>query len=101
MDLFFSAILLGLFALIVSELFGSAVGWLISLLRPDLDPNFLANYIQRVAIPVITTCWALYLETEAGTIVLLAGAAAAVALMARKWLSRDTVVVPASVGRRR
>lgn len=101
MDTLSTAILLGLFALIVSELTGLALGRLVSLLRPDLDPSVIGTYIQRISTPVITTSSALVLEDSVGAIVLLAGASAAVALLLTRWLSRETVIVPTAGGRRR
>lgn len=101
MDLFFSAIMLGLFALILAELVGRGVSRLVSLLRQDIDPDSLAPYIQRVSTVVITTSWAWYLEDSAGDIILLAGAGAAIALMAQNWLNRPTIVVPSPSHRRR
>jgi hypothetical protein len=100
-SLFFAALLLGLFALIASELIGRLVGWLVSLVRPDLDPSDLSTYIQRVGIVIATTSWAWHLEDSFGAILLLAGASASVALALMSWLARPSVVIPTTAGRRR
>lgn len=101
MDLFFLVIVLGLFALIVAELTARLLASGLSWLRPDWDPEVLVSYISRIATPVITTSGALVLMESVGDIVLLAGAAAAVTLLAWNWTNRQTVVVPSAGIRRR
>jgi hypothetical protein len=101
MELFFTALLLGLFALVPAELTGRLLGFGVSFVRPDLDPEDVATNIQYVLIPSITICGAAFLTESVDAFVLLAGGAATVGFIIMKWLARPAAVQVTPPSRRR
>lgn len=96
MDIFFVALLSGLFALTAAELVALGVSQVVSLIRPDVDPSDAAHYIRRIGVLPATTCCGLFFGAGVVEVILIAGAAGAVTLLLQAWLSRPVVIQQAT-----